>query len=348
MSTLSTHTPIRNQQAMQPGKRLCAATFVVVAWWAASAQAQSQVSVLGPEQPLPTVPQQDFLSIQGERAVVAFLPGGLDRAHHLLRRLDNLGASFRRWRKDLVVPLAAYVVDREQWGKIELPGLYGLPLRTGPTSIFVPANGDGEAIRMWRSALGVGTLPMVPGVPVTGSPEEAAVLALSDVLTQFEASRGFVIGAGLVGQDGWMQEVAAHTAALVVFDQTEPQRRAEIVDLFRRLRERMGGKRRHDDRHFTHGLLNGGEEEVQAWLWYQGVFFEAANILVTKDGKRAVPRLLKMAQKGGGLQRAQLFERYVGLPAWHQNWFAEPGDDPLDSVSNRSRGSQASQGSLNE
>lgn len=313
-------------------RRLCASTFLAAVWiacgWFGASSGLAQVSVLD-EQPLPSVPQQDFISIQGERAVVAFLPGGLDRAHHLLRRLDNLGSTFRRWRKDLVVPLAAYVVDREQWGKIELPGLYGLPLRTGPTSIFVPASGDGEAIRMWRSALGVGTLPMVPGVPVTGSPEEAAVLALSDVLTQFEASRGFVIGAGLVGQDGWMQEVAAHTVALVVFDQAEPQRRAEIVDLFRRLRERMGGKRRHDDRHFTHGLLNGGEEEVQAWLWYQGVFFEAANILVTKDGKRAVPRLLKMAQKGG-LQRADLFERYVDLPAWHRNWFAEPGDDPLD------------------
>ncbi len=313
---------------LRPRGRAVAATGLVVALATVMLlggrhAASAQVSVIEPEGHFESYPTQDFLTINGQRAAVGYLPGSLDRAHHVLARLDNLAAYFRRWRPDLPVPLAAYAVDREQWGKIDLPGLYGLPLRTGPSSIFVPAQGDPEMTRMFRSALGLEMLPMVPGVPVTGTPEQAASLAIADVLTQIEAARGFAVAAGLQGTDGWVQEVAACVAALVVFRQSEPQREPEIHDLFVRLRERMGGPGSNPAFGFTQLLQQGSEAEIKSWLWYQAVFFEAAELIVAKDGRKSISRLNHIERDGRGrLQTAALVKRYPGLTEWQNRWFS--------------------------
>lgn len=299
-------------------------------------QAAAQIEVLEPKPAFDTFPTPQFLTISGQRAAVGFLPGGLDRADHVLRRLDNLTAFFRRWSPELPVPMSAYLVDRAHWKEIGLPGLYGLPLRTSPSSVFVPAGGDEELVRMWRSALGLDILPMVPGVPVVGTPEEAASLALADVLMQTEAARGYAVAARLQGRAGWVQEAAAHVAALVAFRQTEPQRTDELRDFFARLRSRMGGPKRYDAEHFSQALQRGQEEEIKAWLWYQGVFFAAAEVIVKKDGKRAIQRLLKLrAANGRSLSDAALLKRYPGLRDWHSEWFSTPsGEFGLSSAGN--------------
>ncbi len=286
------------------------------------APVSAQVHVLEPEKRFETFQTQQFQSITQGGAAVGFLPGSLDRAHHVLARLDNLATYFKRWQPKLAVPMIAYAVDRARWKEIGLPGLYGLPLRTSPSAVFVPATGDSEVVRMWRSALGVSTLPMVPGVPVTGTPEEAASLALADVLMQVEAARGFAVGAKLQGNDDWIQEVVAHVAALIAFRQTEPLRAAELNDLFTRLRDRMGGQHRFDAEHFSQSLLQGDESQVRAWLWYQGVFFAAAEAIVEKDGKRAIARMLKLRKAHGRmLGSAALLKRYPELRAWRSRWF---------------------------
>lgn len=302
--------------------RITVTGLLAVFGWSLASHLEAQVSVLEPKPAFESFPQQDFLSITGKGAAVGYLGGGLDRAHHVLLRLENLVRFFRRWDPEVAILLVAYTVDRDHWKSIGIPGLYGLPLRTSPSAVFVPAYGDQEAVRMWRSALGVDTLPLVAGTPVTGTAEEVASLALADVMMQLETARGFVVASGLKGRDGWIQEVVSHLAALIAFQQTEPHRMKDLHDVFVRLRDRMGGPKRYDAQHFSQALQRGQEEEVKAWLWYQGVFYSGAEVILAKDGKRSIQRLLKMRQPPGrSLNSAALMKRYPKLRGWHAQWF---------------------------
>ena len=96
-----------------------------------------------------------------------------------------------------------------------MPGMYELPLRTGPAGIVVAVQGDAEAVANWRRWLGVETLPLAPGMPTVGTAEEAAALALADVLLQIEIARALPVRGGVVSQQPWLSDLVAHAAAVL-------------------------------------------------------------------------------------------------------------------------------------
>ena len=287
-----------------------------------AAPLSAQVQVLEP----PKVPSQDvipdntFLPLHGDFSAVGFLPGHLDRAHHFLRRLDLITGNFNKW-SDVSVPVVAYLVDREQWHDMKMPGLFGIPIRTGPTAVVVPSAGDTETVRMWRSILGVDQLPLSSGVPLRGSADEATSLAVIDVLAQIEAARGFVQRAGLLGDAVWVGEVNAHLTARVLFMEHEPQKLAEIDFIFDQIYASYGGDRQHGHAEFRPDLVVGEVSEIEVWLWFQGAYARGARIAANQRGRKAIKAVLKQSRKAGGaLTAAEMRRLFPGLDAWMANF----------------------------
>lgn len=277
---------------------------------------QAQVRVLEPAAVPSDNAGDSFLTLSAGACAVRFRSGALDRAHHVLRRLDLVTRQLNEW-SEVPVPLAVYLLDRPGWSEIGLRGIYGVPVRTGPTAVALAAEGDTGTVAMWRKLLEASAVPLVPGVPLRGTAEEAGTLAIADVLLQVEAARGFVQRAGLLGERAWIGEVAAHTAALALFDKHERSRRPEIDALFRRLAETLGRDGAFPLDSFSPTPEPRDEAELRRWLWYQATFFEAADVLVTRYGRKAVPRLLKLAGDGGVLREAELLAQVPELGAWH-------------------------------
>ena len=284
-------------------------------------QPPATVELLEPERISPRLSTAGFLTLDGAGCAVRFAPGALDRAHHLLRRLELVTFHLNRW-NDVPVPTAVLLLTREEWRKAGLPGEYGVPIRVGPTTVISPAQGDSGTVALWTDLLGTSRLPMVFGTPLRGTAAEAATMALSDVFLQIETARGFVQRAGLLGSEAWIGELAAHTAALVVFKTHEKDRLPEIAATFERLGTRLAGSRAlWSD--FQPTLNLGTRAEVEKWLWFQARFHEGARIVLFKDGKGAVGKLQKMSKKGSGvLGRDELERRYPALRDWLASSFA--------------------------
>lgn len=260
-----------------------------------------------------------FLQLQGAGCGVGYSPGSLDRAHHLLRRLELLTGFFNRW-SETPVPAAAYVLTREDWEGQGISALYGLPARLGPTTILMPSQGDAGTVELWQKLLASDRLPLVPGVPLQGTAEEAASLALADVFMQIEAARAFVQRQELLGvqaRDAWIGEVAAHVAALTVFQRLEPTKVPELESLFSRL-EALGSATSVES--FQPRTSVATLAEAREWLAFQGRFFRAANGIVRREGKNAVKKLQAAKRKAGGqLRRDVLLKRHP----WLEDWLAE-------------------------
>ncbi|HVS62879.1 MAG TPA: hypothetical protein VMT85_05145 [Thermoanaerobaculia bacterium] len=288
----------------------------------ASSPAAAQVTLLeSTENERPSLPEE-FLTLVGRFSAVRYTPGSLDRAHHVLGRLETVAARLNRW-SDVPISKAVYLLDRKQWAEAKLPGIYGVPLPLGPTAIAVPALGDPETVALWRRVLGVDVLPMIPGIPLRGTPEEAATLAIADQLLQIESGRALVERSGLRPDRAWIAELAAHTAALSLVAALEEQRLPEIEATLARIAERLGGAGAYSLDAYSPLLLLGDEGAIKHWLWAQGAFSEGAAIIVAQDGKRAVPRMLKLAQAkdARGLSLAALVERYPELEAWRARYW---------------------------
>jgi hypothetical protein len=300
-------------------RRACAALLLVLG---SVTVLEAQVTVLEPpEDERPRLPEQ-FVTLVGRFSAVRYTGGSLDRAHHVLERLETVAARLNRW-ASVPISKAVYLLDREQWNAAELPGLYGVPLPLGPTAIAVPALGDEGTVALWRRVLGVETLPMIPGFPLRGTPEEAATLALADVLLQVESGRALVERSALRPERTWIAELAAHTAALSLVAALEPHRLAEISATLSRITERLGGAGAYSMDGFSPALLLGDEGSIKHFLWAQGAFSEGAAILLERDGKQTMARLLKLAQAKGarGLSTAALLERYPELAAWQARYW---------------------------
>ncbi|HVS12441.1 MAG TPA: hypothetical protein VMV46_00840 [Thermoanaerobaculia bacterium] len=283
----------------------------------------AQVTVIDPPaDEAPRLPER-FLSLLGRSAAVRYTSGSLDRAHHVLARLDAVASRLNRW-TDFPVSSAVYVLDREQWSAAELPGLYGIPLRLGPSAFAVPALGDSGTVGLWRRVLDVETLPLVPGIPLRGTPEEAATLALADVLLQIECGRTLIERGELRPARPWIAELAAHAASLGAIAALEPQRLDEVVATLVRVAQRLGGPGAYSLEEYSPQLLGGDEDQIRHWLWAQGAFAEGAAILVARDGKGTVPRLHKLVRGQGGLDAAVLAGRYPELDAWRSRYLAAP------------------------
>ena len=283
--------------------------------------AMGQVTVLEGERRGSVDPGASLIALNGEGCAVRYSQGSLDRAHHVLRRLELLTDYFNRW-SDVPVPTAVYVVDRESHLRGGFPGVYGVPVRTAPAVVVTAALGDDGTVELWRQLLSSNRLPMEFGTPMTGTAQQAASLAIADVLLQAEASRGFAQRARLLGAQPWIGEIAAHVAAGVVFLMHEPQRLDEIAATYRR----VGQGRQLELRSFSPLLAAGSREQVEQWLWYQSQFHQAAQLVLSRDGKSSVKKLLKMSKRAGGrLEAADLFARYPQLQSWLEERFSPAG-----------------------
>lgn len=287
----------------------------------------AQVELIEPD--LKSAPKhfQGLVTIYGQGCAVRYGAGALDRAHWVLRRLELLTSYFNKW-SDVPVPTAVFVLDRELWQRAGYSTPYGFPLRIGPNIVLAPAQGDDLTVRMWKRILGVESLPMVTGRPLVGTAEHAATLSLGDVLLQSEAARGFIQRASLLGNEPWIGDLIAHVAATVVFEDHEGPRMPDIDSMFDRMGQRLSrsGSKLGD---YTPLLAFGSEEEVRRWLWFQARLHQGAKVILEKDGRKSVRKLVQISRKDGGELRAdQLFDRYPELKAWAQSFPASSPTAP--------------------
>lgn len=262
---------------------------------------------------------QELVTLYGQGCAVRYGSGALDRAHWVLRRLELLTSYFNKW-SEVPVPTAVFVLDRDLWQRAGYSTPYGLPLRIGPNIVLAPALGDDLTVRMWKRILGVETLPMMAGRPVVGTAEHAATLSLGDVLLQSEASRGFTQRAGLLGDQAWIGDLMAHVAARTVFSTHETPRLPEIDDMYSRIESRLG-RSGGQLANYSPLLALGTEEEVRRWLWFQAKLHTGARLVLDRDGRKAIKRIMQQSRKqGGDLRAAMLFDRYPALRDWARSF----------------------------
>jgi hypothetical protein len=149
-------------------------------------------------------------------------------------------------------------------------------------------------VAFWRDVLGGGPLPWGRGQPVRGTTEEAASLALADILMQVECGRLFVAAhlAPGGGEDGWVPGLAAQVVALVAVWRHEPAQLPAVTGFW----EGIAARRPAED-----------------WLGHEARLFAGARLVVARDGEKAVKRLLRLAAPSGRLTAGALLGRYPEL-----------------------------------
>ncbi len=249
---------------------------------------------------------ENMLAAQGEEAMVRFVPGTLDRASHLLRRLDVLVMDLRA-RIKTPTPLIGLILSRRHWEEagFELP--YGLPVLIGAGSIAVPAEGDETTARRWKTWLGT-DLPPVAGVPMVGTAEHASSLVLADVLLQ-RAVCAFVLGrVTFTGSEQWIQALLSQFAAYTLFSLYEPTRVPEIEMVYQRLLQNLP---------VLLAIERDRPPGVERWLLREAQYFEGASLMYGQVGAKGLDRLIKKVRKEKrAITRETLLELHPELEPW--------------------------------
>jgi hypothetical protein len=278
-----------------------ATLLVLGALWAVAATAQPRV---GSE---PSLPER-LLSVGGSASTVRYVPGALDRAVHVTRRLDMIAEDLRK-RVQGPYPLAAVVLGRPEWEAGGLSRPYGLPAALGTATVVVavPAAGDDGSVRAWSQWLGT-SLPPVSGVPMIGTASHASSLLLADIILQREACSIVVTNTLLVGREPWIHELMTHLAMYTLYARYEPSRLPSIELVFQRLRANLP---------VLLGLVDDRVLPAEKWLLQQAHFFEGARQLYEAGGQKALAQLWKKTRKAGGpLPRATLVAEYPVVGTW--------------------------------
>lgn len=265
--------------------------------------------------------QPFLLTLPGDAVVVNYAPGSLDRAYHVQQRLELLVGDASRWSGERL-RLRVFVLGRAEWSEMGVGLPYGLPARLPGDVLAVPAAGDDGTVALWTRLRGAPP-PALPGRPLAGTPQEAASLALSDLLTEIEAARTLLALARLRGETPWVHQVMAHLLALSAFERYERARLDEIgrffSDLGRQVSETPALER------YTEGL------DLATLLWFESRFHAGARRVLDDGKKNEAKVVLKLARKNGGvLRRAALLERYPALADWLRSSFAESTAAGLD------------------
>ncbi len=295
----------------------------------------SEVIVDGPDESGPEelrkLGPQAFRTIRGSFGAVRYT-AALDRAHHVLQRIDVSGWYFKSW-SDLPTPTAVYLMNRDEWTRAGVTTPYGLPLRAGSAALLAPAAGDPETVQFWQQLLGDGGLPRLDGHPLVGSDAEAATLLAADTLLQVEIARGFANLNGLRGREGWISELVAHVVAGTVAQEHEASRVEDIALFYQRLGSRLAYAAGPPE-NYSPALVLQDEQGVEAFLWYQAQFHRGASIVLRRDGSKAMNRILKMWKKKRGLlEVADLIDRYPELEGWLANFGADGSASTITSGS---------------
>lgn len=293
------------------GAAVFAATLLAAGWVPATAAASI---------PAPTgrhaAPASYFLlRLGGDLTEVRYTPGSLDRAANLQTRLELAARAFHKWADVDYLP-ELFVLNREEWQRAGYPVPYGLPLRIGARGVAAPAAGDDGTVALWRGLLG--TLPSIQGVPLRGTPDQAATMLLADVFVQLQACEGLADQLGMAGDQPWVRDFVSHVVSLGLVARLEPARLQPLDDAYGLLaaRHRPESRSARDLR---------PDLPLEDWLWFQAQLHRGARILLDEagSGKDAVKRLRKLQKKGGGtLRAAALLERHERLRTWFHDSFS--------------------------
>lgn len=240
----------------------------------------------------PAIPEAllaQLLLLADDACEVRYVPGTLDRAAHVETWLRGLAlGSARRTRHP--ARLVGLVLGRDEWTQARLPCAYGMPCRAGVRVVALPAAGDAGTVELWQGLLG--GLPALAGMPLMGTPEEAASLAPADALAGLVAARDLVTAAGLTGDEPWVTDLLAH-AITVDAARLERSGRAEDLDGFwHTVRVRYGPQ----------GAP--ATEPMAAELARQARLYFAAHALLGAEGRFPLRTVQKLQAKGGGVVRA--------------------------------------------
>ncbi len=279
---------------------------------------QGQVEFQGevaPETPAKRLGGANFRTIAAESCAVRYSQGALDRASHLLKRLEVLTYHFNRW-GDAPMSLAVYLLHRDEWNELGLPLPFGVPVLPGRTAILAPAEGDDGTVELWQQILGADGLPPLPGTPLRGEYSHVRSLIAADVMLQVEASREFVRRAQWSVDEPWMQDLVAQVVARTVHREHEEERLPELDVFWDRVSEQMTPFRAPLELYDPNLSIQGGDAG-RRWLWYQAQLQQAAELIVARDKNDSVYRLQRLTRKGRGTLRwNSLIERYPALVAW--------------------------------
>ncbi len=246
-----------------------------------------------------------LLELGGGLVKVQYTPGSLYRAARLQERLEPLVRGLASWGAAAPPPVV-YLLSREEWASMAAAP-YGLPAVVARGGLALCAWGDAGTVELWRGLVG-GRLPAPAELPPRGSPEEAASVMLADLLAEVETARLMLRGAGLRGEEEWIDGLLAHVAARSVRLRQSPALDGELAGLYRALAAAAAVRAAPD---------SGAAGSPARWLVDEARFDHAAGLVLAVEGGGGAKALLKAARRDGGtLGAARLFKRYPELESW--------------------------------
>ncbi len=255
-----------------------------------------------------------LLPLAGDRVNVRYTPGSLDRAANVQTRLETELRSYYRW-IDANLGINVYVLSREEWEGAGYDINYGMPLRVGRASLAAPALGDDGTVALWSDILD-GILPRVVGLPILGTPQQAASMVLADVLLQLQAAEILVDEVGLAGDQHWVRGLATHVAVVEFVRRNEPARMPDLDGMYELL-TRDRAPQSMSVRDYV------PEMNLEDWFWFQAQFHAGAKVLLDKTGKGGLKKLNKMRKRGDGLLRGErVLKEFKGVEEWFQRSFS--------------------------
>jgi hypothetical protein len=272
------------------------------------AMAQAQTTRDAPR----PAPSEPLLAYQGEAVAVRYSPGALDRAVHVAKRLDLVVATLRK-PLGMVFPLTVVVLSRDEWETRGLARTYGLPQPLSVGSVAVPAAGDAEMVRKWKSWLG-SDLPALVGVPMVGTAEDAASLMLADVVLQVEVCELLFDRTPVGKAEPWIRGLLSHLAAISLWSDFEPRRSAEIAMVWTRIRGQVPPLLV-----FERQLDRPGDSALgmERWLLAESYLFDGAAQAHAAGGTKTLFKLLKtMRRDQQAPTREQMLAFYPSLAGW--------------------------------
>jgi hypothetical protein len=269
----------------------------------------------------PFGPAEPLLAYRGEEVAVRYVPGALDRAVHVARRLDLVVAELRQ-PLEVVLPLTAIVLGRDEWERKELARSYGLPQPLSVGSIAVPAAGDAGTVRKWKTWLGTG-LPSIGGVPLAGTADDASSMMLSDLVLQVEVCELVFDRTPVGAADPWIRGLFSHLAAIFLWSTFEPSRMPMIESIFASMREQLPPLLALEERRVQKG---GPPLAMERWLLAESHLFDGAAQAYVAGGPKTFKKLLKTITKDAKPPtREQLLAAYPTLAGWLESLPAEAG-----------------------
>lgn len=271
--------------------------------------------------PAPPSPSEPLMAYRGKEVAVRYIPGALDRAVHVANRLDLVIGELRRSIAN-VLPVTAVVLSRDEWERKPMTRPYGLPQPLSVGTIAVPAAGDAETVRKWKTWIGT-DLPDPGGVPMVGTAEDASSMMLSDLLLQVEVCELVFDRTPAAGAEPWIRGLLSHLAALSLWSAFEPSRMPEIELFWTRLREQIPPLLTLEPRR-----LEAGEPplKIERWLLSEAHLFDGASQAQAAGGIKAFRKLLKTMNKDRKPPtRAELLALYPPLAGWLDSLPAEAG-----------------------